>query len=53
MEALKVGDEIMVRAKISKIVEDEQGKFYSIKIITTKESFGFNCADINPRDIVE
>jgi hypothetical protein len=54
MEEVRIGDEIMVRAVISEIRIDEQGKYYRIKIISTRENnYGFNCADILGRDIVE
>lgn len=54
MEELKVGAEIMVRAIIEEIRQDETGKYYRIKIISTRENnYGFNQADILGRDIIE
>lgn len=49
MEEVKIGDEVLVRAKVKEIIFDEKGKHYKIVI---NNDF-MNSTKIDPKDIVE
>ena len=49
MKDLKIGDEVLVKAKIRKIIFDEKGKHYQIVI----NGDTMNATNIDPKDVIE
>lgn len=49
MEELKIGADVLVKAKVIQIIFDEKGKHYKIIINNDR----YNATTIDPKDIVE